>query len=43
MGEAGARRARERFSWRRAAEEMTAIYEDVCGRRASRRAQELVR
>jgi glycosyltransferase involved in cell wall biosynthesis len=43
MGEAGARRARERFSWRRAAEEMTAIYEDVCGRRASRRALELVR
>jgi glycosyltransferase involved in cell wall biosynthesis len=33
MGEAGALRVRERFSWCRAAEEMTDIYEGVTGRR----------
>jgi glycosyltransferase involved in cell wall biosynthesis len=33
MGDAGARRVRERFSWRRTAEEMTALYEEVSGRR----------
>ncbi len=33
MGEAGARRVRERFSWRRTAEEIAALYEEVCGRR----------
>lgn len=33
MGEAGALHVRERFSWRRAAEEMSGIYEDVTGRR----------
>ena len=44
MGEAGARRIRERFSWRRTAEEMTAIYEEVSDRQQARkRAPELVR
>lgn len=32
MGEAGTQRVRERFSWRRTAEEMTALYEEACGR-----------
>jgi glycosyltransferase involved in cell wall biosynthesis len=37
MGEAGARRARERFSWRRTAEETVALYEEVLdGRRNGR-------
>ncbi len=33
MGEAGARRARERFSWERTAEETIALYEQVLGRK----------
>ncbi len=33
MGEAGARRIRERFSWRQAAVAMTTIYEEVRGQR----------
>jgi glycosyltransferase involved in cell wall biosynthesis len=32
MGEAGARRIRERFNWRRTAEETVALYEEVLGR-----------
>ncbi|MEX1255497.1 MAG: glycosyltransferase family 4 protein [Dehalococcoidia bacterium] len=32
MGAAGARRARERFSWERTAEETIALYEEVLGR-----------
>jgi glycosyltransferase involved in cell wall biosynthesis len=32
MGEAGARRARERFSWERTAQETLALYEEVLGR-----------
>ncbi len=31
MGDAGARRIRERFNWRRTAEETLALYEDVLG------------
>lgn len=43
MGEAGARRIRERFSWRRTAEAMTALYEEVIGHReAPSRPLELV-
>ncbi len=33
MGEAGARRVQERFSWRRTAEETVALYEDVLAER----------
>lgn len=36
MGEGGARRVRERFNWRRTAVEMTALYEEVTGRREAR-------
>jgi glycosyltransferase involved in cell wall biosynthesis len=37
MGQAGARRARERFSWQRTAEETVALYEEVLdGSRAAR-------
>ncbi len=32
MGEAGSRRIRERFSWKRTAEETLALYEEVLGR-----------
>ena len=43
MGKAGARRIRERFSWRRAAEQMTALYNEVRGRQeAAARRLELV-
>jgi glycosyltransferase involved in cell wall biosynthesis len=35
MGDAGARRIRERFDWRRTAEETLALYEEVLGRSAS--------
>ena len=35
MGEAGVRRVRERFSWRRTAEETVALYEELLGRRAA--------
>ena len=35
MGEAGARRIRERFSWRRTAEETLALYEEVVERHRS--------
>ena len=35
MGEAGARRIRERFSWRRAAEELTSLYGEVSARHAA--------
>ncbi len=34
MGEAGARQVRERFSWRRTAEETLALYEEVLARPA---------
>ena len=33
MGEAGARRIRERFSWRQTAEETLELYEEVLSRR----------
>jgi glycosyltransferase involved in cell wall biosynthesis len=36
MGAAGARRARERFSWERTAEETVALYEEVLGRSIER-------
>jgi glycosyltransferase involved in cell wall biosynthesis len=36
MGGAGARRVRERFSWRRAAQEMSAIYEQAVASRKAR-------
>ncbi len=36
MGEAGARRVRERFSWRRTAEETFALYEEVIDRHRSK-------
>ena len=38
MGEAGARRMRERFSWRRTAEETIALYEQVLASRAKQAA-----
>ena len=38
MGDAGARHIRERFSWQRTAEETLALYEEVLGVRALRRA-----
>jgi glycosyltransferase involved in cell wall biosynthesis len=38
MGEAGARHIRDRFSWQRTAEETLALYEEVLGVRALRRA-----
>ncbi len=37
MGEAGARRIRERFNWQRTAEETLALYEEVLGSRSARR------
>ena len=37
MGESGARRIRERFSWRRTAEETLALYEEVLSRGEQRR------
>jgi glycosyltransferase involved in cell wall biosynthesis len=37
MGDAGARRIRERFSWRRSAEEMLALYQDVLAERRNGR------
>jgi glycosyltransferase involved in cell wall biosynthesis len=39
MGEAGARRIRERFSWRRSAEVMLALYQDVLAERRNGRAR----
>jgi glycosyltransferase involved in cell wall biosynthesis len=35
MGEAGARQVRERFSWRRTAEETLALYEEILARPAA--------
>jgi hypothetical protein len=37
MGDAGARRIRERFSWQRTAEETLALYEEVLGSPKARR------
>ena len=36
MGEAGARRVRERFSWRRTAEDTVALYQEVLARHGKR-------
>jgi hypothetical protein len=38
MGDAGARRIRGRFTWRRSAEAMLALYEDVLAERRNGRA-----
>jgi glycosyltransferase involved in cell wall biosynthesis len=43
MGAAGARRVRERFSWRRSAEQMAAIYEQIAGSRRGPRTLAAVR
>jgi hypothetical protein len=39
MGDAGARRIRDRFSWRRAAEAMLTLYQDVLAERRNGRAR----